>query len=135
MATVDRQDTDDLHGLPDSHDFSKRKDFYAIYPSLYCSGTKNNGAYEYDYCSPWGSQFDLQWLWRVWGIDLIQYDYIGYRPKIIFYSLMTGACGTTISLGGSFIGLFSYWSKVMACVTSWVRSFTPLPTLAYIYLR
>lgn len=61
MSTVDHQDTDDLHGLPDSHDFSKRKDFYAIYPSLYCSGQKDNKVYKADYCSPWGTQFDLHW--------------------------------------------------------------------------
>jgi len=61
----------DPYGLPDSHDFSKRKDFFAIFPSVYCSGTKKPGrkdgygdtefTYEADYCSPWGSHFDLQW--------------------------------------------------------------------------
>lgn len=58
-------DEDDPWGLPDSHDFSKRKDFFAIYPSLYCSGEKKKQGgsvvYEADYCSAWGSQFDLQW--------------------------------------------------------------------------
>jgi hypothetical protein len=60
----------DPYGLPDSHDFSKRKDFFAIFPSLYCSGQKTEKKdgkgnvvynYEADYCSPWGYQFDLQW--------------------------------------------------------------------------
>jgi len=57
-------DNDDPWGLPDSHDFSKRKDFFALYPALYCSGQKKkeggNVVYEADFCSAWGSQFDLQ---------------------------------------------------------------------------
>lgn len=51
-------------GLPDSHDFSKAKDWFAIYASLYCSGRKNGPEkHAADYCSPWpGKQlFDLQW--------------------------------------------------------------------------
>ncbi|KAK1836422.1 hypothetical protein QBC39DRAFT_338069 [Podospora conica] len=120
VSTVDRQD-DDLHGLPDTHDSSKRKDFYAIYPSLYCSGKKENNVYKADYCSPWGTQFDLHWLWRVWGMDLIHNNYIGYRPKTIFYSLITGTSGTVLSLAGCFISIFSsYWGRIVTCITSWI---------------
>jgi len=58
-------------------------------------------------------------------MDLVQNDYIGYRPKTIFYSLMTGTSGTALSVVACLIGIFSrYWGRVVACVTSWVR---PLP--------
>jgi hypothetical protein len=66
-----RFSANDPFGLPDSYDISKRNDFFAIYPSLYCSGQKKKGPkdargkqdvkYEANHCSPWGYQFDLQW--------------------------------------------------------------------------
>jgi len=75
MLQIDTDDyqssQNDPPGLPDSGDASKRKDFFSLYPSLYCSGEKrehpghdNRGnkfySYEVDRCSPWGQQFDLQ---------------------------------------------------------------------------
>jgi hypothetical protein len=63
-------------------------------------------------------------------MDLVQNDYIGYRPKTIFYSLMTGTSGTVLSVVACLIGIFSrYWGRVVACVTSWVR---PLPPPLYL---
>ncbi|KAK0717522.1 hypothetical protein B0T26DRAFT_675816 [Lasiosphaeria miniovina] len=44
----------------------------------------NGDKYEADYCSPWGKQlFDQQWLWRVWGVDLVEKNYITSYPTLI----------------------------------------------------
>ncbi|KAK0641428.1 hypothetical protein B0T16DRAFT_419817 [Cercophora newfieldiana] len=121
----------DPYGLPDSHDFSKRKEFFAIYPSLYCSGQKSekkghdsygNVAYNYeaDYCSPWGYQFDLQWLWRVWGVDLIENNYIAQNPRMIWISLITGACATALSVLLKLVGFCFFYAKVASCIVTWV---------------
>jgi len=53
------------NGLPDSYDTSKMKDYFAMYPAVYCSGEKKSDGkggfrYEADHCSSWGSLFDLQ---------------------------------------------------------------------------
>ncbi|KAK1756670.1 hypothetical protein QBC47DRAFT_400301 [Echria macrotheca] len=122
----------DPYGLPDSHDFFKRKDFFAIFPSLYCSGLKTekkdsygNVAYNYeaDYCSPWGHHFDLQWLWRVWrvwGVDLVENNYIGQNPRIIWISMMAGTCATGLSVMLKLVGFFYFYAKVASCLVSWV---------------
>ncbi|KAK5659873.1 hypothetical protein OQA88_13336 [Cercophora sp. LCS_1] len=102
-------------GLPDPNDSDAWKDFYTIYPSLYCSGYKDtNGAYKTEsmWCSPWGHQFDLQWAWRDAGIDLVKNDYVGNKPRTIFFSLTTGTTGTILSVVTSLLGLFWYWGKM-----------------------
>ncbi|KAK3363140.1 hypothetical protein B0T25DRAFT_596146 [Lasiosphaeria hispida] len=117
-------------GLPDSHDFSKSKDFFAIYPALYCSGKKIDGRYEADYCSPWGKQlFDLQ-LWRVWGVDLVENYLIGQSPRIIYISLMTAASAAVASLAFGVLGFCWYWSKALATVTIWVSAVAIITTSA-----
>ncbi|KAK0704381.1 hypothetical protein B0H67DRAFT_557205 [Lasiosphaeris hirsuta] len=134
------QDGSDPYGLPDSYDYSKHKDFFAIFPAVYCSGKKVayrqgkrydhdadyseevHGGYRYeaDYCSPWGSQFDLQRLWRVWGVDLIEDNYIGQNPRMIYLSLIIGACTTALSAILKVFGYCYFYSKVAACIVSWV---------------
>jgi hypothetical protein len=56
------------HGLPDSHDFSKHKDVFAIYLYGYCSGVlqdtdaKDDGKrYEIDFCSRPGTELFAQY--------------------------------------------------------------------------
>ncbi|KAK0730900.1 hypothetical protein B0H67DRAFT_548753 [Lasiosphaeris hirsuta] len=105
-------------GLPDSHDFSKSKDFFAIYPALYCSGKKIGDRYEADYCSPWGKQL----LWRVWGVDLVENYLIGQSPRIIYISLMTATSAAVVSLGFGLLGFCWYWSKALATVTIWISA-------------
>ena len=53
-TTVDGQT---VNGLPDNYDQSRPKDFFAIYPSRYCSGKKSDGGYTIDHCSAYGKQF------------------------------------------------------------------------------
>ncbi|KAK4449749.1 hypothetical protein QBC34DRAFT_403935 [Podospora aff. communis PSN243] len=115
-------------GLPDWGDISKPKDFFAIYPSLYCSGQKKTGSkdgrgkqdvkYEADYCSPWGYQFDLQWLWRDWGVDIVK-D-IGQNPRMIWITLITSILSTALSATLKLLGLCFFYAKVASCIVSWV---------------
>ncbi|KAK3369645.1 hypothetical protein B0T24DRAFT_596361 [Lasiosphaeria ovina] len=111
------------HGLPDSHDYSKPKDFFAIFPALYCSGKKNGDKYEADYCSPWGKQlFDLQWLWRVWGVDLVEKNYIASYPTLIFAGVMTAVVAAAVALACGALSFCFYWSMVLAALVSWVSA-------------
>lgn len=59
-------------------------------------------------------------LWRVWGVDLIQDNYIGQAPRIIFTSLMTGTCATGLTTALKVIGFCFFWFKVAALVVSWL---------------
>ncbi|KAK0627347.1 hypothetical protein B0T14DRAFT_512464 [Immersiella caudata] len=120
----------DPFGLPDSQDPSKPKEFFAIYPSLYCSGQKKEGGkdsygkpsakYEADYCSPWGYQFDLQWLWRDWGVDLVKNNSIGQNPRMIWITLLISAFTTALSAILKILGLCFFYAKVASCILSWV---------------
>ncbi|KAH7180105.1 uncharacterized protein B0J16DRAFT_375028 [Fusarium flagelliforme] len=98
-------------GLPDSHDFSKEKDFFALFPALYCSGKRNGERYEADYCSAWGKQlFDLHRLWRVWGVDLIKDNLIGSTPRFVYAGLLTTAVTVGLSAICGILAVCSYWS-------------------------
>jgi hypothetical protein len=108
-------------GLPDSHDFSKQKDFFAIFPALYCSGWKRDGNYHADYCSPWGRQlFDLHRLWRVWGVDLVENKLVAQTPKMIFIGLITSAASAGLSLLVGLLAVYSYRCTLLVTVLSWV---------------
>ncbi|KAF2828927.1 hypothetical protein CC86DRAFT_183260 [Ophiobolus disseminans] len=116
-------------GLPDSHDFSKQKDFFAIFPALYCSGWKKDGNYHADYCSPWGRQlFDLHRLWRVWGVDLIENKLVAQAPKKIFIGLVTSAASAGLSLLGGLLAVYSYRCTLLVAVLSWVAMIATLST-------
>jgi hypothetical protein len=123
-------------GLPDSRDYSKHKDFFAIYLSRYCSGQKSGKDYNPSFCSEIGSGlFDQYNLWRVWGVNLaeprgarneiersIGVTAIKTLPKAIFiwFTITVGALAATICLG--FASPFSHWVKIMATAFSWVSS-------------
>jgi hypothetical protein len=126
-------------GLPDSHDFSKQKDFFALFPALYCSGSKDGDKYEADYCSSWGKQlFDLQRqgyptqqsasgdanisdrLWRVWGVDLIHDNLIASNPTLIYAGLLTTASTTGLSLITGLVSFCSSWMGILSATLSWV---------------
>ncbi|KAH7072448.1 hypothetical protein FB567DRAFT_611943 [Paraphoma chrysanthemicola] len=119
-------------GLPDSHDFSKDKDFFGIFPSLYCSGKKKDDKYIVDFCSPWGKQFfDLHRLWRVWGVDLVQDKLVGQAPRQAFIGLLVGAGSTALSI---VMGLLAYkflWCAVVATLGAWIAAITMICTAAF----
>ncbi|RGP78944.1 hypothetical protein FLONG3_2849 [Fusarium longipes] len=109
-------------GLPDSHDFSKQKDFFALFPALYCSGKMSGDRHEADYCSTWGEQFfDLQRLWRVWGVDLIKENLVGSTPRLVYAGLLTTVIGVVLSAIFSILAFFSYWGAIAATVLSWYQ--------------
>ncbi|CAM1500398.1 Fc.00g095600.m01.CDS01 [Cosmosporella sp. VM-42] len=119
------------HGLPDSHDFSKEKDFFALFPALYCSGKKNGDRYEADFCSSWGRQlFDLQRLWRVWGVDLIQDKLIGSSPTFIYAGFLTATAAVGLSAVFCIFAFCSYWSAVVATLSSWISTIAAITTAA-----
>ncbi|ORX94604.1 hypothetical protein BCR34DRAFT_608225 [Clohesyomyces aquaticus] len=121
-----------FHGLPDSHDFSRNKDFFGIFPSLYCSGMKKDGKYLVDYCSPWGKQFfDLHRLWRVWGVDLIKDNLIGQAPKQIFICFSIGAETTALALIAGVLGLRLYWGALAATLCGWIAAIIILGSAAF----
>ncbi|KAF2179573.1 hypothetical protein K469DRAFT_798617 [Zopfia rhizophila CBS 207.26] len=116
-------------GLPDSHDFSKQKDFFAIFPALYCSGWKKDGNYHADYCSPWGRQlFDLHRLWRVWGVDLMENKLVAQTPRMIFIGLITSAASAALALLVGFLAVYSYRCTLLVAVLSWVTMIATLST-------
>tara|TARA_R110002003_G_scaffold64_7_gene6002 strand:+ start:909 stop:1778 length:870 start_codon:yes stop_codon:yes gene_type:complete len=120
------------HGLPDSHDFSKDKDFFGIFPSLYCSGKKKDDKYIVDYCSPWGKQFfDLHRLWRVWGVDLIQDNLIGQAPRHAFIGLLIGAAATALAIFAGFLTFWFYWGALLSALCAWIAAITAISSAAF----
>ncbi|KAK0710244.1 hypothetical protein B0T26DRAFT_787654 [Lasiosphaeria miniovina] len=115
---------DSVKGLPDSHDFSRNKDWFAIYAGAYCSGKKHGpDRYEATYCSPWAKQFfDLQWLWRVWGVDLVEKNFVGSNPQIIFGSLLAAVITTALTAVFGLFAFCSHWSIVIAAVVTWIAT-------------
>ncbi|KAH7321228.1 hypothetical protein B0I35DRAFT_428846 [Stachybotrys elegans] len=63
-----------FRGLPDANDFSKHKDFYAIYLWTYCSGhvSQDGTSYNVDFCAKPGTKalFNLYRYWSVWGAQV-----------------------------------------------------------------
>jgi hypothetical protein len=136
------------HGLPDSHDFSRHKDVFAIYLYAYCSGTlddkdtKNDGKrYKIDFCSKPGSElFDQYRLWKVWGVDLatprkaknevdksIGVAAIKTMPRVILVGFNIAILGLGLTvLAGLSSYFFKYWSLVIAAVFSTVCKWSPV---------
>jgi len=59
-------------------------------------------------------------LWRVWGVDLIENGYIGQNPRMIWITVIAGACATALSTVLKLIGFCFFWSKAAALIVSWV---------------
>jgi hypothetical protein len=137
------------HGLPDSHDFSKHKDVFAIYLYAYCSGTlddkdtKDDGKrYKINFCSKPGSElFDQYRLWKVWGVDLatprkaknevdksIGVAAIKTMPRVILvgFNIAILSLGLTV-LAGLSSYFFKHWSLIIAAVFSTVCKWSPVP--------
>lgn len=124
-------DGNTYHGLPDSHDYSKSKAFFGIFPSLYCSGTKKDGKYHTDYCSPWGKQlFDLHRVWRVWGVDLTENNLIGQTPKIVYIGTLATTATAALAVVLGFIAFYSYWGALLTTVVAWIAASTTIATAA-----
>ncbi|KAK5989723.1 hypothetical protein PT974_07982 [Cladobotryum mycophilum] len=122
---------EDYVGLPDSHDFSKNKDFFTLYPALYCSGMKKGDNYEEDYCSHWGGRlFDLQRLWTVWGVDLVDGKVIASNPRLVFVGLLVSAGATIVTLAVGLLSFCYYWSLVLTTVLAWISSISFIGTAA-----
>jgi hypothetical protein len=112
-----------FHDLPDSHDFSKEKDFFHIFAGNYCSGRKVDGKYEADYCSPRGKQFfDLHSLWRVWRVDLIKDDPIGTNPRLIYIGLLVMLAIIILCIVSLTLALCSYWAMLVSTLLSTVSA-------------
>ena len=125
--------SDEYRGLPDSHDYSRHKEFFAIYANRYCSGPIVNGKHRQDFCSDVGRElFDQYRLWRVWGVDLaeprnakdaveksIGVTAIKTMPRTIFvwHGIALGLLAV-----GAIVGLLSFCN-------SWVTKLTALLSL------
>jgi hypothetical protein len=59
-------------------------------------------------------------LWRVWGVDLVENNYIGQNPRIIWISMIAGTCATGLSVILKIVGFCFFYAKVASCLVSWV---------------
>ncbi|KAJ6440217.1 hypothetical protein O9K51_08108 [Purpureocillium lavendulum] len=120
----------DQKGLPDSHDFSHFKDFFAIYPSIYCSGRKvKSASFIADYCSkPIKQYFDQHRLWKVWGADIAsKYAGITVIPRIIPILNLVALVTTGLCV---FLGLLSYCWSWLSVLTALVSIIAMLSSMA-----
>lgn len=127
-------------GLPDSHDFSKHKDFFVLYLHGYCSGKKIGDEYKPDFCSGGGKLFDQYHVWKTWGVNLaenrdsvkglqraIGVTAIKTMPNVIFIwvRILVIALGVTTAVG--FVSPIFRWAKILVTIVSTVSSFESLP--------
>ncbi|KAI9854371.1 MAG: hypothetical protein M1813_001274 [Trichoglossum hirsutum] len=116
-------------GLPDSHDFSKQKDVYAIYLWNYCSGNLKDGVQELNFCSkPNHWFFDLYNLWSTWGIKIAEPGSKWYwlrntpRPMLVAYNIALAASILEVLVG--FSAIFSRWGSFATLFFSGLSSCT-----------
>jgi hypothetical protein len=131
-------------GLPDTHDFSKHKDFFTLYIHRYCSGSKNKeGQYIVDFCSDIGRElFDQYRVWKLWGVDLgsaqkdkenalqetVGVEDIKTMPKVIFVWFLTSTAVTASTLVMTAFALCTSWAKTAALFFSVVNILCTLVT-------
>jgi len=131
------------HGLPDTHDYSKHKDFFALYIHTYCSGTKEkDGKYVVDFCANVGSVFDQYRVWKIWGVDLGEPDReeenklqetvgvgaIRTMPKVIFGWFLAGTVLSILTLINGLFALCTSWAKRVALFFASVATVSCLVT-------
>ncbi|QDS71150.1 hypothetical protein FKW77_009980 [Venturia effusa] len=122
-------------GLPDSHDFSKHKDFFILYLSGYCSGKKVGDEYKSDSCSRPGQMFDQYNVWKTWGVNLaetrnsargiqraIGVTAIKTMPGAIFITMKLLVVAFALTTLVGIISPFSHWAKVLVTILSTISS-------------
>jgi hypothetical protein len=129
-------------GLPDSHDFSKHKDFFILYLGRYCSGQKVGSDYKPDFCSAPGQMFDQYNVWKTWGVNLaenrnsdhgiqraIGVTAITTMPGVIFILVRLLVCALAVTTVVGFISPLFHWAKVLVTILSTVGSVVPIVLL------
>ncbi|KAH0551123.1 hypothetical protein GP486_007532 [Trichoglossum hirsutum] len=118
-------DSTEYVGLPDSHDYSKQKDVYAIYLWNYCSGNLKDGVQDLNFCSkPNRWFFDLYSLWSTWGIKIAEpgskWYWLRTTPKsmLVAYNIATAASILQVLVG--FSAIFSRWGSFVTLFFSGV---------------
>jgi hypothetical protein len=101
-----------FHGLPDTNDFSKHKDFYAFYPWNYCSGKLRNGDYYVDFCSkPQHSLYNLFRPWKVWGVSVhkegTRFYWLEKGPKLLYIAYLIAGGINVLAVFGGVLSLYT----------------------------
>jgi len=122
-------------GLPDSHDYSKQKDVYAIYLWNYCSGNLKDGSQELNFCSkPNRWFFDLYNLWSTWGVKIAEPGSKWYwlrtspRPMLVAYNIALATSVLETLVG--FSAIYSRWGSFATLFFSGLSSCTILAASA-----
>ncbi|KAH6688423.1 hypothetical protein F5X68DRAFT_231051 [Plectosphaerella plurivora] len=92
-------DNQSFRGLPDANDFSKHKDFYALYLWTYCSGhlAPRGGGHAVDFCASSGTKslFNLYRYWAVWGAQVHQegtrFYWLEHGPNGLYMAYLAAA--------------------------------------------
>jgi hypothetical protein len=141
-----RTGTTSYTGLPDTHDYSKHKAFFALYIHRYCSGHKeNDGKYIVDFCSDPGRElFDQYRVWKVWGVDLgspnkdgkgenvvqksIGVSDIRTMPRVMFGWFLATAALSGLSLVTGLFALCTTWAKIASLFLASIATLAALVT-------
>ena len=104
-----------FRGIPDANDFSKHKDFYALYLWTYCSGLVSSDgiSYNIDFCANTGgkSLYNLFQYWVVWGSQIhkdgTRFYWLENGPDVLYIPYVVSVClsalGTAVGLRTLFI--------------------------------
>lgn len=114
---------DVFHGLPDSYDYSKHKDFFDIYLWNYCSGTIQNGMRHVDFCSKTRQLlFNLFGFWKSWGVSVhkpdVRFYWLDHGPRLLFISYTVAGILKVLEIVASVVSVFHRWIGVVVLATA-----------------
>lgn len=129
FATVDTSNVevkvgnDVFHGLPDSYDYSKHKDFFTIHLWNYCSGTIQNGVRHVDFCSKNGKLiFNLFGFWKSWGVSVhrqdVRFYWLDHGPRLLFIAYTVSGILKSLEVIASVASIFHRWVGVVVLATA-----------------
>jgi hypothetical protein len=106
---------DTFRGLPDANDFSKHKDFYALYLWTYCSGRVADGGSNFvaDFCAKPGrkSLHNLYQYWNVWGSqvhkDGTRFYWLEHGPDGLYIAYLVSVAIIVVTVGLAQRALFT----------------------------